>query len=75
MALPTPKTDLQKFAAQEEKVQIARNDYNENNQYDITKVPTVNGVDIGTTFDQTERAKEIARNFYGKNNQYDSSKV
>jgi TPP-dependent pyruvate/acetoin dehydrogenase alpha subunit len=75
MALPTPKTKLQTIAAQEVIVETARNLYNEGNQYDITKVPMVNGHDIGTAFDQAERAVEVARNNYNSGNQYDVSKV
>jgi len=73
--MATPKTPLQKFAAQEEAKEVARNDYSVNNQFDITKVPETNGVDIGTPADQAERIIEISRNFYNVNNQYDASSV
>jgi len=75
MALPTPKTPLQIFAAQEEIVETSRNEYTVNNQYDLSKVPMTNGVDIGTPADQAQRAKDIAFNTYNVNNQYDASSV
>ncbi len=73
MALP--KTKLQSIAATEIVVETARNEFSADNQYDITKVPTVNGVDVGTVLDQTERITEVARNNYNSNNQYDITKV
>jgi hypothetical protein len=69
------KSKLQLIADAERQTEIARNHNNISKPYDLSTVPTVNGVDIGLPVDISERQTETARNKYNKSKPYDLNSV